>query len=41
VPEPVFVGSGSIGSCSDIDIDLSTSIGSGGRDWYVITMKSI
>ena len=33
VPEPVFVGSGSIGSCSNIDLDLSNSIGSGGRDW--------
>ena len=37
VPEPVFVGSGSIGSCSDIDLDLSTSIGSGGRDWLEVS----
>ena len=35
VPEPVFVGSGSIGSCSDVNVDLTTSIGSGGRDWAV------
>ena len=34
-PVAVFVGSQSIGSCSDIDIDLTTSIGSGGRDWAV------
>ena len=32
-PVAVFVGSQSIGSCSDIDVDLTTSIGSGGRDW--------
>ena len=34
-PVAVFVGSQYIGSCSDIDIDLTTSIGSGGRDWAV------
>ena len=33
MPVAFFVGSASIGSCSDIDIDLTTSIGSGGRDW--------
>ena len=34
-PVAVFVGPQSIGSCSDVDIDLTTSIGSGGRDWAV------
>ena len=34
-PIAVFVGSQSIGSCSDVNVDLTTSIGSGGRDWAV------
>ena len=34
-PVAVFVGSQSIGSCSDFNVDLTTSIGSGGRDWAV------
>ena len=33
IPLAMFVGSQSIGSCSGIDIDLTTSIGSGGREW--------
>ena len=35
-PIAVFVGSQSIGSCSDVGIDLTTSIGSGGRGWNVV-----
>ena len=39
-PVAVFVGSQSIGSCSDVDIDLTTSIGSGGRDWSMLPSQS-
>ena len=35
-PVAIFVGSQSIGSCSDVGIDLTTSIGSGGRDWAIV-----
>ena len=37
VPEVVFVGAASIGSCSDVDLDLSSSAGSGGRDWVAVS----
>ena len=36
-PVAMFVGADTIGSCSDVDLDLSTSIGSGGRSWLTAT----
>ena len=32
-PVAVFVGADKIGSCSDVDLDVSNSVGSGGRSW--------
>ena len=33
VPEPLLVGARSVGSCSDVSIDATTSTGGGGRAW--------
>ena len=34
-PVAVFVGSQSIGSCSEVAIDLTASVGTGGRGWSI------
>ena len=36
VPAAVFVGPSRVGQCSDISLDVSTSSGSGGRDWVAV-----
>jgi len=36
VPSAVFVGASRVGQCSDISLDVSTSSGSGGRDWLLV-----
>ena len=33
VPSAVFLGASKIGSCSDISLDITSSTGSGGRNW--------
>ena len=33
VPEALFLGASKVGSCSDLSLDITSSTGSGGRDW--------
>ena len=36
-PVAIFQGANKIGLCSDVDLDVSTSVGSGGRNWLTTT----
>ena len=37
VPAAVFLGASKVGSCSDIALDITSSTGSGGRNWVGVS----